>query len=269
MLRRLLLGLGSGLGHRLRPVGLGRVHVAVRLGRLGGGLELRIQRLGGDRLGPTLDRLLAALALLDLLALGRKLLLAEELLGPGHDVDDVVPGLVRVGEIGQLLVAQRLEDRDRVGREPRERLVHRETAERRARQRGVRAAAAADRDGLAAPARLLLVLLLRARRRGELGLGLDVDAPAREAGGEAGVLALAPDRQRELVVGDDDRRLLGLVVHEDLADTGGRQRLGDEARRIRVPRDDVDLLAAELGDDHADARAARADAGADGIDAGL
>ena len=34
-----------------------------------------------------------------------------------------------------------------------------------------------------------------------------------------------------------------------------------------VPRDDVDLLAAELGDDHAHARAARADAGADRVDA--
>src|SRR4029450_7879918 len=33
------------------------------------------------------------------------------------------------------------------------------------------------------------------------------------------------------------------------------------------PRDDVDLLAAKLRDDHADARAARADAGADRVDA--
>src|SRR4029077_13105769 len=40
------------------------------------------------------------------------------------------------------------------------------------------------------------------------------------------------------------------------------------AHRARsvVPGDDVDLLAAELGDDHADARAARADAGADRVD---
>jgi hypothetical protein len=55
-----------------------------------------------------------------------------------------------------------------------------------------------------------------------------------------------------------------VVVDEHLAHARGRERLGDEARRLRVPRDDVDLLAAELGDDHADARAARADAGADG-----
>ena len=39
---------------------------------------------------------------------------------------------------------------------------------------------------------------------GQLGLALDVDAPAGEAGGEAGVLALLADGQRQLVVGDDD-----------------------------------------------------------------
>ena len=58
-----------------------------------------------------------------------------------------------------------------------------------------------------------------------------------------------------------------LVVDVDLAHARRRERLGDEPRGLRVPRDDVDLLAAELGDDHADARAARADAGADRVDA--
>ena len=96
---------------------------------------------------------------------------------------------------------------------------------------------------------------------------LDVDLPARQPRGEAGVQALLADRERELVVRDDDGRLLGLVVDVDLADARGRERLRDEARRLRVPRDDVDLLAAELRDDHAHARAARADAGADRVDA--
>ena len=67
--------------------------------------------------------------------------------------------------------------------------------------------------------------------------------------------------------GTIDRRFLRLVVDEHLAHTRGRQRLGDEPRRLGVPRDDVDLLAAELGDDHADARASRADARADRVDA--
>src|SRR6185312_62366 len=101
----------------------------------------------------------------------------------------------------------------------------------------------------------------------ELGVRGDVDLPAGQARGEARVHALLADRQRELVVGDDDRRLLALVVEVDLAHAGRRERLGDEPGRLRVPRDDVDLLAAKLGHDHADARAARADARADWVDA--
>src|SRR5205085_6614232 len=78
---------------------------------------------------------------------------------------------------------------------------------------------------------------------------------------------LLADRERELVVGRDHRRLPALVVEVDLAHARRRERLGDKARRLRVPRNDVDLLAAKLRDDHADARAARADAGADRVDA--
>ena len=58
-----------------------------------------------------------------------------------------------------------------------------------------------------------------------------------------------------------------LVVDDDLAHAGRRERLGDEARRVVVVRDDVDALAAQLADHHAHARAARADAGADRVDA--
>src|SRR5258706_427339 len=101
----------------------------------------------------------------------------------------------------------------------------------------------------------------------ELGVGLDVDLPAGEARGEPCVHAFLADRERELVVGDDDRRLLAVVVEIDLADAGRRQRLRDEARGLVVPRDDVDLLAAELRDDHAHARASRPDARADRVDA--
>src|SRR5215218_4293869 len=141
-----------------------------------------------------------------------------------------------------------------------ERLVRVEAAVARAGQRGVRAAAPVGQDRAAAPAELLflavaagLLLLL-----GELGLGADVDAPAGEAGGEAGVLALAADRQRQLVVGHDHRRLLVGVVDQHLTHTRGAERLGHEAGRLVVVGDDVDLLAAQLGHDHADARATRA-----------
>src|SRR5436190_2535730 len=160
---------------------------------------------------------------------------------------------------------------DVVGAGARERLVRRHAAEAGARQCGVRAALAVRQDRRAAARQLLLVA---AAAEGDVGLGLrelgvrlDVDLPAGETRGETGVHALLADRERELVVGDDDRRLLRVVVEVDLAHARRRQGLGDEARRLRVPRDDVDLLAAQLGDDHPDARAARADARADRVDA--
>ena len=104
---------------------------------------------------------------------------------------------------------------------------------------------------------------------GQLGLGLDVDGPAGEAAGEAGVLALLADGQAELVVGDDDHGGAGVLVDADLLDPGGLEGLGDELVLVVGEGDDVDLLAAELGDDLADAGATGADAGADGVDVGV
>ena len=136
-------------------------------------------------------------------------------------------------------------------------------------ERRVRAATAGGEHGRAAAVEGLLLALeaLVVGLLGELALADDVDAPAGQLGGQACVLALAPDRQRELVVGDDHGRLPVLVVDEDLAHARRRERLGDEAGGLLVVGNDVDLLAAELGYDHPDAGAARADAGADGIDA--
>ena len=51
--------------------------------------------------------------------------------------------------------------------------------------------------------------------------------------------------------------------------SAGAKRVDDEARRIRVPLDDVDLLALQLVDDGLDARAAHADASTDRIDRGI
>ena len=109
----------------------------------------------------------------------------------------------------------------------------------------------------------------RTRRAGsprQLRLATDVDAHAGEAGGEAGVLALLADRQAELVVGDDDVGLGAVVGDDDLLDLRRRQRLGDEVGQVLAERDDVDLLAAQLVDDHAHTAAAGADAGADRVD---
>ena len=141
----------------------------------------------------------------------------------------------------------------------------------RAGQRGVRAALAVRQHRRAAAGELLRVVLAGVGRLGlglgELGVRLDVDLPARQARGEPGVEAVLADRERELVVRDDDGRLARVVVDVDLAHAGRRERLGDEPGRLGVPRDDVDLLAAQLGHDHAHPRASRADAGADRVDA--
>src|SRR5918995_2675271 len=141
--------------------------------------------------------------------------------------------------------AQRLCGTDDVGVLVLERLVALETAVAGVRQGGVRAAPAVAEDGGAAAADLLLLVAAVRLLLGELRLGADVDAPAGQPRGEPGILALAADRQRELVVGHDHRRLLVLVVDEHLAHARRAERLGDEAGRLVVVGDDVDLLAAQ------------------------
>ena len=83
---------------------------------------------------------------------------------------------------------------------------------------------------------------------------------------EPGVLALAADGQREHPLGHGDARDAMLLVDVDAEDLGGRQRVGHEDGRVVAPRDDVDLLAAELGDDGLDARAALADGRPDRVE---
>src|SRR2546430_6343373 len=122
--------------------------------------------------------------------------------------------------------------------------MRRHAAVLRARQRGVRAALAVREDRRAAAGDVLDAFAVAAAERGrglrlrELRVALDVDLPPGEARGEAGVHALLADGKRELVVGDDHGRLLALVVEVDLADARGRESLGNEARRLRIPRDD-------------------------------
>ncbi len=103
--------------------------------------------------------------------------------------------------------------------------------------------------------------------RGER-LVLDIDVVAGESGGEAGVLALLADGQAQLVVGDDDRGIgvVGVGIHDDARDLGGRQSRSDALRGIIGPQHDVHALTAELGDDRADTAALGSDAGADGVE---
>ncbi len=80
------------------------------------------------------------------------------------------------------------------------------------------------------------------------------------------VLALAADRERELVVGDDHVHRLGALVDDHLRNLRGRERAAHVARRIRAPGHDVDALAAQLLHHRLHATALHADAGADRID---
>ncbi len=107
--------------------------------------------------------------------------------------------------------------------------------------------------------RLLLHLL-------ELALADDVELPARELRGEAHVLPLAADGERQLLVGHDELHAAVRLVDDDLVHLGGLDRGADEARRIAVEGNDVDLLAAQLLHDRLHARALHADARAHRID---
>ena len=83
---------------------------------------------------------------------------------------------------------------------------------------------------------------------------------------EAHVLALAADGERELLVGNDELHAAVGLVDDDLVHLGRLDGRADEARRIAVVRNDVDLLAAQLLHDGLHARALHADARADRID---
>src|SRR5213594_1174546 len=131
-----------------------------------------------------------------------------------------------------------------------------------------------DRLGLLLRGRRLgrhdrLGLRLRLELGAHLGLASDVDAPPCQLGGEAGVLSLLADRERELLVRDHDVR--GLVLGDDVHADHVRRLEGVRHVALRAlrPLDDVDLLAAELVHDRLDAEAALPDARPARVEAGL
>src|SRR5690606_34344194 len=97
-------------------------------------------------------------------------------------------------------------------------------------------------------------------------LGHDVDLTLGQLAGEAHVLAAAADRERELVVGNDDLDAALVLVEHNAAHRRRLQCVDDESRGVLAPRDDIDLLALQLLDHGLDAAALHADAGADGVD---
>src|ERR1700722_20373800 len=97
----------------------------------------------------------------------------------------------------------------------------------------------------------------------------DVDPPAGEPGGQPRILAFLSDGQRQLEVGHHHAGGPGVLVdHGHRDDLGRRQRIGDEARRVVVEVDDVDLLPGQLAHHVAHPLAHRSDAGALGIESG-
>src|SRR6202040_1582572 len=80
------------------------------------------------------------------------------------------------------------------------------------------------------------------------------------------ILATAPNRQGELIVGHNDFDPRGILVKHDLDNFGRLQRVDDEGGGIRRPWNDIDLLALQFIDDRLHPRSAHADAGADRID---
>src|SRR5262249_37634961 len=94
----------------------------------------------------------------------------------------------------------------------------------------------------------------------------DINVPAGKLRRKTHVLASTSDRQRQLLVRNDDLDTLLVFIQHNLCHFGRRKRIYDERGDIVRPRNDVDLLALQLVHHRLHARAAHADAGADGVD---
>src|SRR5262249_10844461 len=149
---------------------------------------------------------------------------------PCLTVGGLLAGFAR-GRGGSLRLARGSRDAGIVGRlgvgsgevdgvvavDARKRLVSLETPVARPGESAVWAAALTGEDRRATPLDLLLLVAVLGLLCGELRLRADINAPSGEACRKARVLALAADCERQLVIGDDDGGLLGLVIDEHLA----------------------------------------------------
>ena len=86
--------------------------------------------------------------------------------------------------------------------------------------------------------------------------------PSGEASSKARILAFLADGERQLVVVDDNSCAAPLFVQQDFLHLCRLQRPRHELGRIVREGDDVNLLAAKFGRDHADTGAPGAHAGA-------
>src|SRR5262249_48874393 len=95
---------------------------------------------------------------------------------------------------------------------------------------------------------------------------LNIDAPTHELGGQAHVLTLLADGERELcVVHHNFQMFFERVDHGDAADLGRAESIRRHLDRIFRVLDDVDLLAPQLADDGLHPHALHADTGAHAV----
>ena len=93
---------------------------------------------------------------------------------------------------------------------------------------------------------------------------LDVDAPAGKLGRQTRVLTFATNRQRQLVVGDNDNGCLAVdrvVIQEDPRHPRRAQGFGNEGDGVGIPFNDINLFVVEFLYDILYADPAHADAG--------
>nr|AUN35879.1 hypothetical protein [uncultured bacterium] len=100
----------------------------------------------------------------------------------------------------------------------------------------------------------------------EFFLRHDVNVPPDKLRGEANILPLLADSQRELIFSDQHDDLTQHRAEDHVFDLGRLQGVGNEDLQGVVPSHDIDSFAGQFIDDALDARAANADAGTDAID---
>ncbi len=98
---------------------------------------------------------------------------------------------------------------------------------------------------------------------------LHIDSPPHQLRGQANVLPLPADGQRQLIVGYDHEQRIGLLVDHNHADMGGRQSVIHIFGRIGAPGNDIDALTLQFLNDVLHPAALHPDTGADRVDIGL
>src|SRR5579883_1050732 len=93
----------------------------------------------------------------------------------------------------------------------------------------------------------------------------DIDAPTGQLGGQARVLSIFADGERQLPLRHRDERGVIRFAQFHLQWLHRTERVGDEGSRVWTPLDDVDFLVVEFAHNIVDTRAAHPNAGTDGV----